>query len=1854
MSKMFNLKNLLILINLLFFIFCGNNIIDIKLNELKKGTLKNNEYEYYRLTLPEDINKNSQIVFELEPNPNLDSINNIVSDPNLYISVDEQQPTDIKHTWSSKRFGDETISISGAYINPFQNFYIGIHCKEKCNYLLEITNVTSITLKENKINSFTLEKNAIMKFSFSTRKTFKELSVNLVGSFLNSFNAYLSLDADASSSNTLEAQPILYNGYKFSIKSSNLVNKNGENKFNLVVDSSSEKQDLNIWLQYDDDVIRIKEAELFYDSVSKNKANCYYYTINKINQNKDIILSTTLFNGLGFIHIAGFNSIDASKINEKYKTKSNSYAIIQNKAIRLTKDNFKNYGTFNEGKDTYLYFCFYAEKDSSYTIKMSLLENFKNIQTLNYIYPGIKIEDILPKKSITRYKMENFNIENDLNIFLTKRTGNTKLYLYMVNPDKENELLDYTNFQSIKNSDLVLEGQDSYNGYYLFLTKELNKCKKSTYSKKYTCYLNAVVECDPQEDCTYDLFFDHSKLNILMEEKQTYTNVISENEFDRYSIDINNPSIKNIAIVLTQNTGKTILKLDSFVNDEGTFEPNLEINKNDFMPGVIKISHKTFNLENLVGHLYLKVEGLSYASYSIYYYTFNEDENEEYLDQDKVTMKLETGKIIKDIFMDNHKFKVYMYDSSNNGAKTNLYISLIETDSTNSELYVFKDLNDFSFVDDRIYGYLWKGEYSDYIYINKDDKNYKENDILYIMIYKKSKYSGVYTTFYLGITDENTPFLLNEGIEFRYRFDSTHKSQKFFYYYINDDEDLQISLSLYFGRIIIKVKIDETLYTTEYISDDSHLINIRKFKLETICKNKLKCPINIEVSNNDDYSYYSSFLIAVQSSKNVPIYLKQGVIIKKSILSGEDQHFIIDVKPDKSFGAKISAYFEKGQGELYARKVLKSELYNITNYPDENNYEYVSNYRTRNNGFYLIEIPYEELASYDPCKILLTVRGLFPGYYSGTKIEYSLSISNTLTELETDKNYRLFICLGEIIHYHFKVGPNKKRLYISMTNKEKDANMYLNYDTYLSSISEYQWKNVGGYNEYLDLSLDDSFFAEKQMTDIDGDYYLAIQGLSDSFYNLYISTEDVKIMTLSKGVPAGCSCEKKDDFCYFVYENINNPFYQELKEQNIIFYTDYTYGSGSIYGKLYKNGNMEEIINSLPSSANHDYTGNDLDEFLFVNLNKKDSKYTLSSVVVLGVQCKGKALFDFNAAILDRTADLTRNEQNFIFLRIDQDNIFYISKSTGKTNKFVYYIYTEEDFNFKIKGLVGQAEVHTYTNDTLVNTKYINEIEEKSKSNNYHHISDFVIDSDKEENKAYYGTVPKEYSKRNYFFVDVKPFDDCLININIHYDVDMEFIPINKEVIGIINRYNYYAYFDLLKETEEVIITVTSLEKDKNFQVFLKKNIIKLGENDDIKEQQKYSKPNVQNYDIKGETNPLTSAISLRIKNVEKDIRNESKVRVLLNVESERYSYKEKIKIIVTPVLNNINRIRPQPHVYYFSDFEKKYSDKTLYILKNKNKEDDLMVIEISLCKGNFIYALVDSPPTDTETYTQLQLRRVKSNISTANGKKIITIENIEVKEYYLMVYGANSRIIDIDLDKKETKDKEKKSEVDLLFIYYTTNKKKYNYLVTQDYLNYEGKNDYYSVKIQLPELKKRDILGRENYIDYMNYTFIVSEKKEDFEYMESTCYLTKLMVKEQKEKKYKYLKTIYDKDNNVFVVKGFKAGRTYYINLLAKNEYTGEVITYNPFMIVTSLTARVLKSFYIFVLLIILCIFIYLAFKVYRKFRIERAQLEIIEANKNGEFDKHKIGNLKNINLDIVKKKYNTLKEEKKSINDD
>ena len=190
---------------------------------------------------------------------------------------------------------------------------------------------------------------------------------------------------------------------------------------------------------------------------------------------------------------------------------------------------------------------------------------------------------------------------------------------------------------------------------------------------------------------------------------------------------------------------------------------------------------------------------------------------------------------------------------------------------------------------------------------------------------------------------------------------------------------------------------------------------------------------------------------------------------------------------------------------------------------------------------------------------------------------------------------------------------------------------------------------------------------------------------------------------------------------------------------------------------------------------------------------------------------------------------------------------------------------------------------------------------------------------------------------------------------------------------------------------------------------------------------------------------------------------------------------------------------------------------------------------------------------------------------------------------------------------------------------------------------------------MKLPELKKRDTLGREKYADYMNYTVIVSEKKSDFHLMESTCYLTKLIQKTAYNNTYEYIKTNYNKDSNTIEVSGFLGGKTYYVNVLAKNTITGEAVTYKPIMLVPVNITSGMRAFVTIFLVAVFVVFFYCTFNIYRKYRIEKAKITSFDIEQKSESTlKKAIGSLKNINLNIVKKKYNSLSEDHKSLNEE
>ena len=91
--------------------------IDFSLNQEVKGSLPDKSYSYYRLKIPDmKTNTSEFLLFEARRNEEQDLLDNVFSDPNLYISTTNPNPSPSSNTWSSSRFGDEIISIDQKYV----------------------------------------------------------------------------------------------------------------------------------------------------------------------------------------------------------------------------------------------------------------------------------------------------------------------------------------------------------------------------------------------------------------------------------------------------------------------------------------------------------------------------------------------------------------------------------------------------------------------------------------------------------------------------------------------------------------------------------------------------------------------------------------------------------------------------------------------------------------------------------------------------------------------------------------------------------------------------------------------------------------------------------------------------------------------------------------------------------------------------------------------------------------------------------------------------------------------------------------------------------------------------------------------------------------------------------------------------------------------------------------------------------------------------------------------------------------------------------------------------------------------------------------------------------------------------------------------------------------------------------------------------------------------------------------------------------------------------------------------------------------------------------------------------------
>lgn len=432
--------------------------------------------------------------------------------------------------------------------------------------------------------------------------------------------------------------------------------------------------------------------------------------------------------------------------------------------------------------------------------------------------------------------------------------------------------------------------------------------------------------------------------------------------------------------------------------------------------------------------------------------------------------------------------------------------------------------------------------------------------------------------------------------------------------------------------------------------------------------------------------------------------------------------------------------------------------------------------------------------------------------------------------------------------------------------------------------------------------------------------------------------------------------------------------------------------------------------------------------------------------------------------------------------------------------------------------------------------------------------------------------------------------------------------------------------------------------------VYIKTNIIPNTQSDFLK--YRYSFPSQTNFDMKGTTNSFTSSVSFKIKNAPQEIIEKSAmVRVFVYIKSNSYNFDQKVSLLVSPNLDEYKRFKPTQKKFYNVLLEEKKVEKAVFTLSKEYPEDDLIIIEISSCIGVFDYEITKEIPTGKE------LEKVYSKIYDSNGKKIITLTNIEDnQDYYLTVWRVNKKYRFGSIHGPEIFEK----TPEFLFFYYSTESINYKHTVTHNriFFNDLGKG---KIEILLPHLQQRDSFGKEVSLESVTYSVAISDQNDDYELMESTCYLSKrfdeLTLKRGTKLSYALRDIqiqVKEKEEKI-LLSGLKRNRKYFINILIRNIDNEEISTYKPIIIILD-SKHNYKLIIVIILMILALLFGLMACNYYKKYKINQLKLNYEINDIKGPLPKS-VTEMKKFNKGEItkeKKKYTSLNEDDKNLNEE
>ena len=1340
---------------------------ETKTGEMKR----HESFEYFTLTIPNNITENKYILVFIvkEDKKNILEGEEVFSDPDIYVSKKEKQPHSPETSdYYSERYGNDILSIPSSEVNPNDIFYIGLYCQFSCKYKIKAYLSEEIEIEIGKMYSIEMERKSSLNYILNIpQKDYKELNVMATTNGMEDFKIYMS-KTNPSSQNTIKVIPSWASGYLITIdKNSRDYCTNCS--YHILLQSGKGECTVQFYAYFQNSITKLLAGSPLQDAMKSYGKRCYSFNIFDKNNLKDqkIVISITLFSGNAIIVIEGFEHND-NLTYENAKNNKFTYEILGEKSLLLDNKEILNLPNSTSNNVNELYFCIFSSVSISYTMTTYFLKQAQSLQQYNFILPKTEVTGFLPHDQYTKYQVADFSSVSkrkkaNITINFSGVIGFPKAFAYFCSGENKCFFDKEYFLQNQRNNLLIPSVYTSFQDSVIFIEGTENKCYEDNF-----CDLFVVVSCSSINAgyCQYKLSANVEDTALLMSPRISYYSIISVGKKDYYQILIDDENIESIVIVLNTASGVTELEVNEIIqNDMGEYEfktIGVSFNK-DYLLDVVRITPKIINKDNLKGLYIVGVSAVTFSSYNLYYYTTykrkEEEEKEEYEpDEQDVSLTLQEGVMLTDYFPNDIDYKIYTYQPNLEEPEDLKFI--ITPINVKFSFKVFLDLDNFEYeenpkneLDDRIKGYEWSSDTNGELLIKTDDESYNLDNIYYIVVYMNNPEDTLLNDksvmkYYLGVTTPSIPFILYEGVEQTGTLTNDYPVQTFWYLHTDLSSSFEIDINSLYGEVDLYVDVEEItedkinkvedgiLYDEEYEEEDykeTSLIYVRKIKdydniildkdyLERYCSGDIEdddefygCRIFVYIKRSRHIiknEGTSQFLIVTNSNEKFGETLTAGTTKSDYVNVGDYNYYIIE-EIRKKKGSVISVTFNDGIGDVYLRIPEKPEYGRDIVYPDDENYTLKGN-DTYNGKVIVIPDEYFQKINNENIKIqlLIAVKGEMHNNEYGEEennipIEYSITYTSDKLRLNQNYPYESYINSGEYRYFDLYFDKNVKNIYISLSNMNGDADLYLNNgDTLFPTPKNYNWKSASTGHEYIDFNIEHSFFKKNNIKNLEGHYTLLVVGYTSTTFTLFVSSHETKVIPLIDNSPMTCKCEKNLDKCYFRYDDVYSQKNTDLdiEKSQVVFALNYFYGNGELYAKISKDSEINNVpkgsklYSFFPNKENNDFSTLTSKQRNFLRVKVKEEKYSKDSIILLTYECGEKVLLEINSAKLSY-------EEVYDYLDVNRENIYFLKFNKNlpkrKQPSSLLSFYNSEDNNiiYNLHSYVGQGRIEIYTNE---------------------------------------------------------------------------------------------------------------------------------------------------------------------------------------------------------------------------------------------------------------------------------------------------------------------------------------------------------------------------------------------------------------------------------------------------------------------------------------------------------------------------------------------------------------------------